>query len=214
MSERVITAEERSEDKEFEWSLRPKHLAEFIGQETVKAQLEILITAARGRNEPIEHILIAGPPGLGKTTLANIMANEMGVNIRTTSGPAIEHQGALASILTNLEDRDIFFVDEIHRLARPVEESLYPAMEDFKFDFVSGKGAGAQTFRLQLPRFTVIGATTRQGMLSAPLRDRFGAVYPLYFYGAEDIRRIILRSARILGVEIDDDAAVVLAGRS
>ncbi|HEY4870307.1 MAG TPA: AAA family ATPase, partial [Candidatus Dormibacteraeota bacterium] len=138
MSERIITAEERNEDKEFEWSLRPKRLAEFIGQEGVKANLEILISAARGRNEPIEHILIAGPPGLGKTTLANIMANEMGVNIRTTSGPAIEHQGALASILTNLEDRDIFFVDEIHRLARPVEESLYPAMEDFKFDFVSG----------------------------------------------------------------------------
>src|SRR5256885_1748727 len=165
MSERVITAEERSEDKEFEWSLRPRRLAEFIGQDGVKANMEILISAARGRNEPIEHILIAGPPGLGKTTLANIMANEMGVNIRTTSGPAIEHQGALASILTNLEDRDIFFIDEIHRLARPVEESLYPAMEDFKFDFVSGKGAGAQTFRLQLPRFTVIGATTRQAML-------------------------------------------------
>jgi len=170
MSERIITAEERNEDKEFEWSLRPKRLAEFIGQETVKAQLEILITAARGRNEPIEHILIAGPPGLGKTTLANIMANEMGVNIRTTSGPAIEHQGALASILTNLEDRDIFFVDEIHRLARPVEESLYPAMEDFKFDFVSGKGAGAQTFRLQLPRFTV-------GPAARPLRRRLSAVF-------------------------------------
>jgi holliday junction DNA helicase RuvB len=161
MTERVITGQERTEDREFEWSLRPRRLSEFIGQENVKANLEILISAARGREEPIEHILIAGPPGLGKTTLANIMANEMGVNIRTTSGPAIEHQGALASILTNLEDRDIFFVDEIHRLARPVEESLYPAMEDFKFDFVSGKGAGAQTFRLQLPRFTVIGATTR-----------------------------------------------------
>jgi len=211
MSERIITAEERNEDKEFEWSLRPKRLAEFIGQEGVKANLEILISAARGRNEPIEHILIAGPPGLGKTTLANIMANEMGVNIRTTSGPAIEHQGALASILTNLEDRDIFFVDEIHRLARPVEESLYPAMEDFKFDFVSGKGAGAQTFRLQLPRFTVIGATTRQGMLSAPLRDRFGAVYPLYFYGAEELFAIVIRSARLLKVSIDDAGAHIIA---
>src|SRR2546428_9457238 len=153
MTERVITAEERNEDKECEWSRRPRRLAEFIGQGGDRANLGILIGAARGRNEPIEHILIAGPPGLGKTTLANIMANEMGVNIRTTSGPAIEHQGALASILTNLEDRDIFFVDEIHRLARPVEESLYPAMEDFKFDFVSGNGARAQTVRPPLSPF-------------------------------------------------------------
>ena len=214
MSERIVTSQERTEDREFEWSLRPRRLAEFIGQENVKANLEILISAARGRNEPIEHILIAGPPGLGKTTLANIMANEMEVNIRTTSGPAIEHQGALASILTNLEDRDIFFVDEIHRLARPVEESLYPAMEDFKFDFVSGKGAGAQTFRLQLPRFTVIGATTRQGMLSAPLRDRFGAVYALYFYGVEDLFAIVNRSARLLNVQIDEPGGRVIASRA
>jgi Holliday junction DNA helicase RuvB len=214
MSERIVTAEERTDDKEFDRSLRPRRLAEFIGQGAVKANLEILITAAKGRDEPIEHILIAGPPGLGKTTLANIVANEMGVSIRTTSGPAIEHQGALASILTNLEDRDIFFVDEIHRLARPVEESLYPAMEDFKFDFVSGKGAGAQTFRLQLPRFTVIGATTRQGMLSAPLRDRFGAVYPLYFYGSEDLFAIVTRSAQLLRVDIDEAGGRVIASRA
>src|SRR5438132_12485955 len=214
MTERIVTADERSEDKEFDRSLRPRQLAEFIGQEAVKANLEILITAAKGRSEPIEHILIAGPPGLGKTTLANIVANEMGVSIRTTSGPAIEHQGALASILTNLEDRDIFFVDEIHRLARPVEESLYPAMEDFKFDFVSGKGAGAQTFRLQLPRFTVIGATTRQGMLSAPLRDRVRAVYPLYFYGLDDLFAIVQRSAQLLKVSIDDAGAQVIASRA
>ncbi len=214
MTERVVTGDEKTEDKEFEWSLRPRRLTEFIGQEGVKANLEILISAARGREEPIEHILIAGPPGLGKTTLANIMANEMGVNIRTTSGPAIEHQGALASILTNLEDRDIFFIDEIHRLARPVEESLYPAMEDFKFDFVSGKGAGAQTFRLQLPRFTVIGATTRQGMLSAPLRDRFGAVYPLYFYDVDDLFEIVVRSAKLLKVSADDAGARVIASRA
>jgi Holliday junction DNA helicase RuvB len=214
VTERIVEAAERTEDQEFDRSLRPKHLSEFIGQQAVKANLEILIQAARGRNEPIEHILIAGPPGLGKTTLANIMANEMGVNIRTTSGPAIEHQGALASILTNLDDRDIFFVDEIHRLARPVEESLYPAMEDFKFDFVSGKGAGAQPLRLQLPRFTVIGATTRQGMLSAPLRDRFGAVYALYFYPADELYEIVKRSAVLLHVEVDDAGARLIASRS
>jgi holliday junction DNA helicase RuvB len=214
MTERIIAGNQRGEDQEFEWSLRPRKLEEFIGQEAIKAKLRILIEAARGRDEPIEHILIAGPPGLGKTTLANIMANEMGVGIRTTSGPAIEHQGALASILTNLEDREIFFVDEIHRLSRPVEEALYPAMEDFKFDFVSGKGAGAQPMRLQLPRFTVIGATTRQGMLSAPLRDRFGDLYPLYFYSSDDLFEIVQRSARLLKVAIDDVGARIIASRA
>ena len=214
MSERITTGKQQSEDQEFEWSLRPRRLDEFVGQEAIKAKLRILIEAAQGRDEPIEHILIAGPPGLGKTTLANVMANEMGVGIRTTSGPAIEHQGALASILTNLEDREIFFVDEIHRLSRPVEEALYPAMEDFKFDFVSGKGAGAQPLRLQLPRFTVIGATTRQGMLSAPLRDRFGDLYPLYFYGPEDLFQIVGRSARLLKVAIDEAGARMIASRA
>ena len=209
-----MAGNELVEEREFETTLRPRRLAEFIGQEGVKANLEVLISAARHRREPVEHILIAGPPGLGKTTLANILANEMEVKIRTTSGPAIEHQGALASILMNLQDRDVFFIDEIHRLARPVEESLYPAMEDFKFDWISGKGAGATPLRLQLPRFTVIGATTRQGMLSAPLRDRFGAVYVLYFYEPEDLFQIVTRSARLLNVRVDEAGAHAIARRA
>jgi Holliday junction DNA helicase RuvB len=211
--ERLVAPIATPED-EYEVTLRPQRLQEFIGQATIKQNLELLIQAARARGEAIEHLLIVGPPGLGKTTLANIAATEMGVQIRTTSGPAIEHQGALASILMNLENKDVFFVDEIHRLARIVEESLYPAMEDFKFDYIPGKGAGAQPLRLKLPRFTVVGATTRMGMLSSPLRDRFGAVYRLDYYSPDDLYQIIVRSARILNVEVVEAGARIIAQRA
>ncbi|MFN2462300.1 MAG: Holliday junction branch migration DNA helicase RuvB [Candidatus Dormibacteria bacterium] len=209
-----LEARAAPQEDEFEQSLRPSRLDDFIGQQALKHNLELILGGARGRSEPLEHILLCGPPGLGKTTLANILAGEMGADLRTSSGPAIEHQGALASTLMNLETGGMFFIDEIHRLARPVEEALYPAMEDFKFDWVSGKGAGAQSIRLSLPRFTVIGATTRQGMLSSPLRDRFGAVFRLEFYEPEDLTAIITRSARILDIDIDATAASLLALRS
>jgi Holliday junction DNA helicase RuvB len=202
------------DEPELDRQLRPQRLSEFVGQEQVKDQLAILLEAARMRGESVEHLLLCGPPGLGKTTLANIVALEMGVNLRVTSGPALEHQGALASLLTSLGERDILFVDEVHRLQRAVEESLYPAMEEFAFDFVSGKGAGAQTLRLALQRFTVVGATTREGMLSAPLRDRFGATFRLDFYTPEQLLAIVSRSARLLQLEADQEALALIAARS
>lgn len=212
--ERLVDAAAQGAEDEFDTTLRPRTLGEYVGQEQVREQLGIQLEAARRRGEPVEHVLLAGPPGLGKTTLANIIANELGVAIRTTSGPAIDHAGALASILMNLADRDVFFIDEIHRLNRVVEESLYPAMEDYVFDHVLGKGAGASAIRLQLPRFTCVGATTRQGLLSAPLRDRFGAVYRLDFYDREELARIVRRSARILALEVEEAAVFEIARRS
>jgi Holliday junction DNA helicase RuvB len=213
-SEEVLDPAASPDEPEIDRQLRPRRLAEFVGQQQVKDQLEILMEAARLRSEPVEHLLLCGPPGLGKTTLANIVAAEMGVSLRITSGPAIEFQGALASLLTSLGDGDVLFIDEVHRLQRTVEESLYPAMEDFAFDFVSGKGAGAQSMRLALQRFTVIGATTREGMLSAPLRDRFGATFRLEFYEPQQLRTILARSARLLQVEAEPAALDLISGRS
>ena len=201
--DRMITTELLEEDIATEGSLRPASLTEYIGQEKVKKNLNIFIQAAKMRGEPLDHVLLYGPPGLGKTTLAGIIANEMGVNMKVTSGPAIEKPGEMAAILNNLQERDVLFVDEIHRLNRQVEEVLYPAMEDFAIDIVIGKGAGARSIRLDLPKFTLVGATTRAGMLTAPLRDRFGVVNRLEFYTAEDLQTIVLRSAQVLGVEID-----------
>ncbi|HKA48943.1 MAG TPA: Holliday junction branch migration DNA helicase RuvB [Candidatus Dormibacteraeota bacterium] len=198
----------------FDRTLRPRTLADYVGQLKVRENLGILLEAARRRAEPVEHVLLCGPPGLGKTTLANIIANELGVAIKTTSGPAIDHAGALASMLLNQQDRDVFFIDEIHRLNKLVEESLYPALEDFRFDYVAGKGAGASAMRLQLPRFTCVGATTRQGLLSGPMRDRFGAVHRLDFYDRVELELIIQRSARILEFEVDPQARSELALRS
>jgi Holliday junction DNA helicase RuvB len=212
--ERVVAPGAAGEEEQFDRTLRPRSLADYVGQEQVKENLGILLEAARRRGEPVEHVLLCGPPGLGKTTLANIIANELDVAIKTTSGPAIDHAGALASMLLNQQDRDVFFIDEIHRLNKLVEESLYPALEDFRFDFVSGKGAGATPLRLNLPRFTCVGATTRQGLLSGPMRDRFGAVYRLDFYTEPELRRIIDRSARILEFELEPEAGAELARRS
>ncbi len=212
---RIISTESLDmEEQKSEYNLRPQYLSEYIGQKKVKDNLHIFIEAAKKRNEPLDHLLLYGPPGLGKTTLSTIVANEMGVNIKITSGPAIEKPGELAAILNNLSDNDILFIDEIHRLSTQVEEVLYPAMEDYAIDVVIGKGAGARSIRLDLPRFTLIGATTRVGMLSAPLRDRFGMVDKLEFYTHDDLREIVMRSAEVLGVDIDEAGALEIARRS
>lgn len=214
MGRRIITSENLEEDLKIENHLRPQMLEDYIGQEKTKETLKIYIEAAKERKEPLDHVLFYGPPGLGKTTLAGIIANEMGVNIKITSGPAIEKPGEMAAILNNLQEGDVLFVDEIHRLNRQVEEVLYPAMEDYAIDIMIGKGATARSIRLDLPKFTLVGATTRAGMLTAPLRDRFGVVNRLEFYTVDELRTIVERSAKVLEVEIDADGAHALARRS
>ncbi|MFH1366860.1 MAG: Holliday junction branch migration DNA helicase RuvB [Patescibacteria group bacterium] len=212
--ERIITAKEKSEDKTLDLTLRPTTLKEFVGQDKIKENLLIFIGAAKQRKEPIEHVLLHGSPGLGKTTLAHIIAREMGTNIRITSGPAVEKAGDLAAILTNLSPGDILFIDEIHRLNRIIEEVLYPAMEEYALDIVIGKGPSARTLRLDLPKFTLVGATTRASLISSPLRDRFGMTYRLGYYQDEEIEKIIHRSAKILGVNLDKESAQILAKRA
>ena len=214
MGKRIITTESIEEDKKIENHLRPQMLEDYIGQAKAKEMLRIYIQAAKERGEALDHVLFYGPPGLGKTTLAGIIANEMHVNIKITSGPAIEKPGEMAAILNNLQEGDVLFVDEIHRLNRQVEEILYPAMEDFAIDIMIGKGSSARSIRLDLPKFTLVGATTRAGMLSAPLRDRFGVVHHLEFYTEEELQTIIVRSAQMLGVEIDEKGALEMARRS
>jgi len=215
--ERIVdtsTHDDDSEEQRIEVSLRPQNFQDYVGQERLKRNLKLSIDAAKKRGEPIDHVLLYGPPGLGKTTMASVIANEMGAGLRITAGPAIERAGDLASILTNLQDGDVLFIDEIHRLSRAVEEVLYSAMEDFKLDIVIGKGPAARSVRLDLPKFTVIGATTRTGSLAAPLRDRFGHIYRLEFYTPEEIARIVTRSANILDSKIDDKAAELLSTRA
>ena len=215
--ERIVDTgihDEDADEQVIEVTLRPQHFDEYVGQERLKKNLKLAIEAAKKRSEPMDHVLLYGPPGLGKTTMATVIANEMGTQIRVTSGPAIEKAGDLASILTNLADGDVLFIDEIHRLGRAVEEVLYSAMEDYKLDIVIGKGPAARSVRLDLPKFTVIGATTRTGSLAAPLRDRFGHIHRLEFYSPEEIERIIKRAARLLDSEIDSDAAESLSTRA
>lgn len=214
MKKRIMTAEMAVEDSKIETSLRPLSLNEYIGQEKAKEHLRIYIDAAKARGEALDHVLFYGPPGLGKTTLAGIIANEMGVNMKVTSGPAIEKPGEMAAILNNLQEGDVLFIDEIHRLNRQVEEVLYPAMEDYVIDIMIGKGATARSIRLDLPHFTLVGATTRAGLLTAPLRDRFGVVHHLEFYTPEELQTIIVRSANVLDVEIDSKGAYAMARRS
>jgi Holliday junction DNA helicase RuvB len=210
----ITDPEEFSGEETFEETLRPKKFSEYVGQEQIKDNLEIAITAAKKRGEPIDHVLLYGPPGLGKTTLAHVIAHELKANIKITSGPAIERAGDLASLLTNLEEGDILFIDEIHRFNKVVEEVLYPAMEDFSLDIVIGKGPSARSIRLDVPKFTLVGATTRIGLISSPLRDRFGLVNRLDFYDQKEIERIVKRSAKILGIEIEPEGATEVAARS